>query len=361
MDSHQDFSLGARSVEHFENIEQIGEGTYGQVYMAKEKATGEIVALKKIRMDNEREGFPITAIREIKILKSLNHKNVVRLKEIVTSKAHESNHNKGSIYMVFEYMDHDLTGLADRPGMKFTPPQIKCYMLQLLAGLNYCHANNVLHRDIKGSNLLIDNKGVLKLADFGLARPWAQENANALTNRVITLWYRPPELLLGANKYGPEIDMWSVGCIFAELLVGKPILSGKNEMEQVNLIFQLCGSPTNEEWPGAQKLKYYHMFEPEKPFPRRVRQTFKNHPNVTEKALDLIERLLSIDPKKRISAKDAANSEYFWEEPLPAKEHQLPMFEPSHEFPMKKRKQEERNRQRVSDEPPKQPQTSDQW
>jgi cyclin-dependent kinase 12/13 len=207
--------------------------------MARCKETQDIVALKKIRMDNEKEGFPITAIREIKILKKLRHKNVVDLKEIVTSKANASNGHKGSIYLVFEYMDHDLTGLAERPGMKFSLPQIKCYMKQLLTGLHYCHINNILHRDIKGSNLLINNNGVLKLADFGLAKSITNENANPLTNRVITLWYRPPELLLGATQYGPSVDMWSAGCIFAELVHGKPILPGKGEMEQLDLIFRL--------------------------------------------------------------------------------------------------------------------------
>ncbi|CAI5488272.1 unnamed protein product [Closterium sp. Naga37s-1] len=203
---------GSRSIDEFEKLEQIGEGTYGyargemgrtdgragvgmkgargQVYMAREKNTGEIVALKKVRMDNEKEGFPITAIREIKILKKLKHENIVNLKEIVTSKAEESNKFKGSIYMVFEYMDHDLTGLSDRPGMRFSVPQIKCYMKQLLTGLHFCHINSVLHRDIKGSNLLINNKGVLKLADFGLARSFNSEASGQLTNRVITLWYR---------------------------------------------------------------------------------------------------------------------------------------------------------------------------
>merc|ERR1719440_805134 len=130
----------------------------------------EVVALKRVRMDNEKEGFPITAIREIKILKILNHKNVVRLKEIVTSKGSDYNQGKGSIYMVMEFLEHDLTGLTDA-GQKFTVPQIKCYMKQLLEGLAYCHAQKVLHRDIKGSNLLISNDGHLKLADFGLARP----------------------------------------------------------------------------------------------------------------------------------------------------------------------------------------------
>ncbi|KAK3249619.1 hypothetical protein CYMTET_40962 [Cymbomonas tetramitiformis] len=334
---------GSRSVDVYEKIEQIGEGTYGQVYTARERETNEIVALKKVRMDNEKEGFPITAIREIKILKSLSHKNVVRLKECVTSKAHESNQNKGSIYMVFEYMDHDLTGLQDRPGIKFSVPQIKCYMKQLLTGLHYCHKNNVLHRDIKGSNLLIDNKGILKLADFGLARPWTSENANALTNRVITLWYRPPELLLGAQKYGPEIDMWSVGCIFAELLLGKAILAGKNEMEQVQCIFKLCGSPTEENWPGAEKLRFYHMFKPEKPLRRRLNEQFKNLPG---DALELIDKLLTLDPKNRLTAEQALLHDYFVNEPRPCEPGVLPQYEASHEFPMKKK----RHAQRAADE-----------
>ncbi|RLN00205.1 cyclin-dependent kinase C-2 [Panicum miliaceum] len=279
-------SFGSRSVDCFEKLEQIGEGTYGQVFMAKETETKEIVALKKIRMDSEREGvIPYPAIREIKILKKLHHQNVINLKEIVTSpgperdeqgKQIEGNKYKGSIYMVFEYMDHDLTGLSDRPGMRFTIPQIKCYMKQLLLGLHYCHINQVLHRDIKGSNLLIDNHGILKLADFGLARSFSYDHNAHLTNRVITLWYRPPELLLGSTQYGPAVDMWSVGCIFAELLYGKPILPGKNEPEQLTKIFELCGTPDELNWPGVTKMPWYNNFKPSRPIKRRVKEVFKH-------------------------------------------------------------------------------------
>ncbi|PWA67853.1 serine/threonine-protein kinase Rad53 [Artemisia annua] len=338
---------GSRSVDCFEKLEQIGEGTYGQVYMAREIRTGEIVALKKIRMDNEREGFPITAIREIKILKKLHHENVIKLKEIVTSPGPEKddqgrpdgNKYKGGIYMVFEYMDHDLTGLADRPGMRFSVPQIKCYMRQLLTGLHYCHVNQVLHRDIKGSNLLIDNEGNLKLADFGLARSYSIDHNGNLTNRVITLWYRPPELLLGTTKYGPAVDMWSVGCIFAELLHGKPIFPGKDEPEQASKIWELCGAPDENIWPGVSKYPWYNNLKPTRPLKRRLREVFRHF---DRHALELLEKMLTLDPEKRISAKDALDAEYFWIDPLPCDPKSLPKYEASHEFQTKKKRQQQR-------------------
>ncbi|KAK1302346.1 Cyclin-dependent kinase C-2 [Acorus calamus] len=262
-------SSGSRSVDCFEKLEQIGEGTYGQVYMARETRTGEIVALKKIRMYNEREGFPITAIREIKILKKLHHENVIQLKEIVTSP--DGNKYKGSIYMVFEYMDHDLTGLSDHPGMELTIPQIKVYttcqnrIFVYAADGNYTFIN-------AGSNLLIDNEGNLKLADFGLARSFSSDHNGNLTNRVITIWYRPPELLLGTTKYGPAVDMWSVGCIFAELLLEKPIFPGKNE--------------------------------PSRPLKRRVLEAFKDF---DPHALELLERMLTLDPSQQRQQEEIAN------------------------------------------------------
>ncbi|CAL5368588.1 unnamed protein product [Camellia sinensis] len=346
-------SWGSRTVDCFEKLEQIGEGTYGQVYMAREIRTGEIVALKKIRMDNEKEGFPITAIREIKILKKLHHENIIKLKEIVTSQGPEvdgqgkpdGNKFNCNIYMVFEYMDHDLTGLADRPGLRFTIPQIKCYMRQLLTGLHYCHVNQVLHRDIKGSNLLIDNEGNLKLADFGLARSFSNDHNANLTNRVITLWYRPPELLLGATKYGPAVDMWSVGCIVAELLHGKPILPGKNEPEQLNKIFELCGSPDEIIWPGVSKIPWYNKFKPTRPMKRRVREVFRHF---DRHALDLLEKMLTLDPSQRISAKDALDAEYFWTDPLPCDPRSLPKYESSHEFQTKKKRQQQRQNEEMA-------------
>ncbi|XP_019094227.1 PREDICTED: cyclin-dependent kinase C-2-like isoform X2 [Camelina sativa] len=279
---------GSRSVDCFEKLEQIGEGTYGQVYMAKEIKTGEIVALKKIRMDNEREGFPITAIREIKILKKLHHENVIHLKEIVTSPGRDrddqgqpdNNKYKGGIYMVFEYMDHDLTGLADRPGLRFTVPQIKCYMKQLLTGLHYCHVNQVLHRDIKGSNLLIDNEGNLKLAN-----------------------------------------------------------------EQLTKIYELCGSPDENNWPGVSKMPWYNQMKSPRPLKRRVRELYRHF---DRHALELLEKMLVLDPSQRISAKDALDAEYFWTDPLPCDPKSLPTYESSHEFQTKKKRQQMRHNEEAA-------------
>ncbi|KAM7262282.1 hypothetical protein ACFE04_021359 [Oxalis oulophora] len=336
----------ARSVNCFQKLEQIGEGTYGQVFIAKETATGKVVALKKIRMDNESEGFPITAIREIKILNKLDHKNVIKLKEIVTSPGRDrdeqgnpvGNKYDGGIYMVFDYMDHDLAGLIDRPKRRFTIPQIKCYMKQLLTGLHYCHLNKVLHRDVKCSNLLIDNEGNLKLADFGLATSFASDHNGNLTNHVVTLWYRPPELLLGATKYGPAVDMWSAGCIFAELLYGKPIFPGKNEADQIKKIFQLCGYPSENDWPGISKIPWFKNFKSLRLMKRQLRDVFQ----INKHALNLLDQLLELDPSKRISAKDALDADYFWTEPLPSDPKSLPKYESSHEYQTKRARQQQR-------------------
>ena len=203
-----------RCIDVFNIVMQIGEGTYGQVYKATDKETNEVVALKKVRLENEKEGFPITAVREIKILKQLNHENIVNLKEIVTDKSNVMGFkkDKGAFYLVFEYLDHDLMGLLDSGYVNFTEENIAHIMRQLLDGLNYCHKSNFLHRDIKCSNILMSNRGKIKLADFGLARLFsAEDKQRPYTNKVITLWYRPPELLLGEERYGPAIDVWSCG------------------------------------------------------------------------------------------------------------------------------------------------------
>ncbi|XP_058084113.1 probable serine/threonine-protein kinase At1g54610 isoform X2 [Magnolia sinica] len=212
-----------RRADSFEKLDKIGQGTYSNVYKARDSLTGKIVALKKVRFDNlEPESVKFMA-REILILRKLDHPNVVKLEGLVTSRM------SCSLYLVFEYMEHDLAGLAASPAIKFTEPQVKCYMHQLLSGLEHCHNRCVLHRDIKGSNLLLDNGGILKIADFGLASFFDPDHKQPMTSRVVTLWYRPPELLLGATDYGVGVDLWSAGCILAELLAGKPIMPGRTE------------------------------------------------------------------------------------------------------------------------------------
>eukprot|EP00941_MAST-03F_sp_MAST-3F-sp1_P005995 g5995.t1 len=318
-------------------LEQCGEGTYGQVYRGKDRITGDIVAMKKIRMENEKEGFPITALREIKILKKVSkHPSIVELKEIVTSKANDRNRNRGSVYMVFEYMDHDLTGLLDTPGVVLTRAHIKCYMKQLLEGLQYIHKHSILHRDIKGANLLLNHKGELKIADWGLSRLW-HGRGKRYTTRVATLWYRAPELLLGATDYGPEIDIWSVGCIFAELLYRKPVLPGRDEIDQLKLVWNLCGTPNDTNFPGHEKLPWFHMCKPPKSLRSMMHRRFASFSAVE---LDLVTKMLTLDPKKRITASQALDHDYFWTTPLPLKPHELPKFKvkSAHEFEAKQRR-----------------------
>ncbi|KAL5098743.1 hypothetical protein RYX36_003070 [Vicia faba] len=252
------------------------------------------------------------------------------IKGIVTSRT------STSLYLVFEYMEHDLAGLAARPGIKFTEPQIKCYMKQLLSGLEHCHSKGVLHRDIKGSNLLLDNNGNLKIGDFGLATVYEPNSKVPLTSRVVTLWYRAPELLLGATDYGVGIDMWSVGCILAELFVGKPIMPGRTEVEQMHKIFKLCGSPSEEYWQRT-KLPYATSFKPQNSYQRQIAKTFNNFPST---GLALVDRLLSMEPEHRGSATSALMSEFFITNPLPCDPSSLPKLPPSKEFDAKRRDKE---------------------
>ncbi|XP_061994309.1 cyclin-dependent kinase G-2 isoform X2 [Rosa rugosa] len=238
---------GCRSVDEFERLNKIDEGTYGVVYRAQDKKTGEIVALKKVKMEKEREGFPLTSLREINILLSFHHPSIVDVKEVVVGS------NLDSIFMVMEYMEHDLKALMETMKQPFSPSEVKCLMLQLLEGVKYLHDNWVLHRDLKTSNLLLNNRGELKICDFGLARQYGSP-LKPYTHLVVTLWYRAPELLLGAREYSTAIDMWSLGCIMAELLSKEPLFNGKTEFEQLDKIFKILGTPNETIWPGFSKL-----------------------------------------------------------------------------------------------------------
>ncbi|CAI8592596.1 unnamed protein product [Vicia faba] len=321
-----------RSASTFEKYDKIGQGTYSTVFKARDLTTQKIVALKRVRFDNlDHESVNFMA-REIIFLRRLDHPNIIKLEGLITSPTSRS------MYLVFEYMEHDLTGLATAPGVKFSEPQVKCYMKQLLNGLDHCHSRGVLHRDIKGSNLLIDNKGILKIADFGLANFFGPDHSAPLTSRVVTLWYRPPELLLGSSNYGVEVDMWSTGCILGELYYGRPILPGKTEVEQLHRIFKLCGSPSVDYW---RKLRLPHstVFRPPHHYRNCVADTFKEFPSAATK---LIETLLSLDPILRGTAATALNNEFFSLEPVACDPSELPKYPPSKEIHTKMREESTR-------------------
>ncbi|WVZ88853.1 hypothetical protein U9M48_035321 [Paspalum notatum var. saurae] len=324
-----------RRADSFEKLAKIGQGTYSIVYKARDLESGKIVALKRVRfvnMDPESVRF---MAREIHILRRLDHPNVLKLEGIITSRVSQS------LYLVFEYMEHDLAGLVATPGLKLTDPQIKCLLQQLLLGLDHCHKNGVLHRDIKGSNLLIDSNGVLKIGDFGLAISYDPNNLQPLTSRVVTLWYRPPELLLGATEYGAAVDMWSTGCIVAELFAGKPIMPGRTEVEQIHKIFKLCGSPS-ENYCKKSKVPETAMFKPQQQYRRCVAETFKDFP---PSAIVLIDSLLSLEPEVRGTAASALQSDFFRTKPLACDPSSLPKLPPSKEYDVRLR-QEEARRQR---------------
>ncbi|CAH2055063.1 unnamed protein product [Thlaspi arvense] len=324
-----------RKADSFEKIEKIGSGTYSNVYKAKDSLTGNIVALKKVRCDiRERESLRFMA-REILILRRLDHPNVIKLEGLVTSRM------SNSLYLVFRYMHHDLAGLAASPDITFTEQQVKCYMKQLLSGLEHCHNRGVLHRDIKGSNLLIDDDGVLRIGDFGLATFYDASKRQEMTNRVVTLWYRAPELLHGVVEYSVGVDLWSAGCILAELLAGRPIMPGRNEVDQLHRIYSLCGPPSEEYWrkirlPSNQKHAHH---KPLPKYKRKVREVFKSF---SPQALSLLDTLLALDPSDRLTASDALMTDFFTTEPLACEPSDLPKYPPTKEIDAKKRDEEYR-------------------
>jgi len=322
-------------VSKYEKITKIGQGTFGEVFKAKHKETRKIVALKKVLMENEKEGFPITALREIRILQLLRHENVVNLIEICRSKAGPQNRYRSLFFLVFDFCEHDLAGLLSNINVKFNLGEIKKVMHQLLNGLYFIHSNKILHRDMKSANVLITKNGVLKLADFGLARAFSANKSgqpNRYTNRVVTLWYRPPELLLGERSYGPPVDMWGAGCIMAEMWTRAPIMQGKTDQEQLKLISQLCGSITPEAWPGVQNLELFTKVSLPKDQKRKVKDRLKNYVN-DPYACDLLDKLLTLDPNKRIIANNSLDHDFFWTDPMPCdlgkmlSKHNQSMFE----------------------------------
>jgi len=286
------------NLDRYQKLEKIGEGTYGVVYKARDKMNNDIIALKKIRLEQEDEGVPSTAVREICLLKEIQHPNVVELKQVV--------HGDNKLYLVFEYLDQDLKKYMDIAGAPLAPQLVKANLYQMLNGLAYCHAHRVIHRDLKPQNLLIDRSGNLKLADFGLARAFSLP-IRTYTHEVVTLWYRAPEILLGQKQYSTPVDIWSVGCIFAEMAQRRPLFAGDSEIDQIFKIFRIQGTPKESTWPGVTNLPDFKST-----FPKwQPVQLSKQVPNLDSAGIDLLSKMICYDPSSRISARDALNHPYF--------------------------------------------------
>nr|QHZ00925.1 CDK-2 [Lethenteron camtschaticum] len=286
-------------MDNFQKVEKIGEGTYGVVYKARNKLTGEAVALKKIRLDTETEGVPSTAIREISLLRELNHPNIVRLLTII--------HSEKKLYLVFELLDQDLKKFMDNATPSGIPlPLVKSYLYQLLQGIAFCHSHRILHRDLKPQNLLINAEGAIKLADFGLARAFGVPQ-RTYTHEVVTLWYRAPEILLGCKHYSTSVDVWSIGCIFAEMLTRRALFPGDSEIDQLFRIFRTLGTPDEGVWPGVSQLPDYKSS-----FPRWANQELtKVVPTLNFEGRGLLALMLQYDPNQRVTANMALSHCFF--------------------------------------------------
>ncbi|KAF9535871.1 Pkinase-domain-containing protein [Crepidotus variabilis] len=299
----------SRSVYSYERLNQIEEGSYGVVYRARDKQTGDIVALKKLKLEEEKNGFPITALREIYALMSCRHENVVGIREVVVGDT------LTQVFVVMDFIEHDLKTLLGTMPAPFLQSEIKTLMLQLLSAVRHCHQNWILHRDLKTSNLLMNNRGTIKVADFGLARRYGDPiGVGGLTQLVVTLWYRPPEILLGATTYSTAVDLWSIGCIFAELLLKEPLFQAQGELEMLSMIFKLLGPPTKNSWPDYSSLPLGKTISLPSPQPHQFRTKF---PYLTSAGLDLLMSLLTYDPEMRITAEEALEHPYFTESPVP--------------------------------------------
>ncbi|KIY45401.1 Pkinase-domain-containing protein [Fistulina hepatica ATCC 64428] len=299
----------SRTVYSYERLNQIEEGSYGVVFRARDKQTGDIVALKKLKLEEEKNGFPITALREINALMACRHENVVNIREVVVGDT------LTQVFVVMDFIEHDLKTLLTVMPSPFLQSEIKTLMLQLLSAVAYCHERWILHRDLKTSNLLMNNRGTIKVADFGLARRYGDPvGVGGMTQLVVTLWYRAPEILLGAKTYSTAVDMWSVGCIFAELLHKEPLFQAKGELEMLSMIFKLLGPPTTNTWPDFMTLPLSKTISIPSPQPPQFRQRF---PYLSSSGLDLLMSMLSYDPDMRITAEDALQHPYFSESPLP--------------------------------------------
>ncbi|VVT53723.1 uncharacterized protein SAPINGB_P003717 [Magnusiomyces paraingens] len=309
-------------MEKYTKERKVGEGTYAEVYVGRDQENGRLIAIKALKVTGFKEGLDMSAIREIKFLQEIRHRNVIELIDVFAT--------VNSISLVLEYLPADLEMLIKDKSLIFKPADVKSWLLMTLRGLHHCHRSFVLHRDLKPNNLLVAPDGQIKLADFGLARAMAVPR-EAMTPLVVTRWYRAPELCLGARFYTGAIDIWSVGAIFAELMLRTPYLPGEDDAKQAILTFKALGTPTEQTWPGITQLDGYKSLEPsiEKfPAPRRadLQHLFLA---ASDTALDLLQGMLTLCPSKRLNTKQALKSPYFVELPRATKPEDLPRKAPS--------------------------------
>ncbi|KAL0210992.1 hypothetical protein P9112_009290 [Eukaryota sp. TZLM1-RC] len=285
-------------MDNYEFVKEVGQGTDGVVYQCVHKATGQLCALKKMRSTALREGIPLTALREIKFLSELQHPRIVSLLDVFS--------HADSVYLVFEFLETDLDKIITSRKVLLTPSHIKTYLKMLLEGVAFLHSKYIFHRDLKPSNLLMSSNGLLKLTDFGAARTFGSPN-KVLSGTIATIWYRAPEILFGARWYSSGIDVWAIGCIFAEMMLRRPLFPGNSDIDQLNKIFSILGTPTEQSWPGVTSLPSYitHKSMPTTPWERVIPSVYGDD------AIDLIRKMLVLDPRKRISVEAALNHPYF--------------------------------------------------
>jgi cell division cycle 2-like len=308
-----------RSVDCYERLNFIDEGTYGRVFRARDNETGDVYALKQIKLEGEREGFPVTALREVSVLLSLRHDNIVHVREVVVGLT------MNKIYMVMEYAEHDVRSVLGRMKHPYSQSEVKSLVQQILRGVAHMHARWVLHRDLKTANLLLNHRGVVKVCDFGLARRYG-DPVGSMTPGVTTLWYRAPEVLLGATTYTTAVDVWSVGCIFAELVLGDALFAGRGELDQLLKIFEVVGKPTESSWPGLGELPTMRRVSLQGPARSELRSRLRADAHsartpLTRLGLELVEAMLTPDPAKRVTAAEALQHPYFDEAPAAARPH----------------------------------------
>jgi len=297
-------SLSFGTLNTYKKLDKLGEGTYATVYKGISYMNGKIVALKEIRLEHE-EGAPCTAIREVSLLKGLKHANIVTLHDII--------HTKDTLTLVFEFLENDLKAYVDDCKGIIDLNNVKIFLYQLLRGLQYCHKKKVLHRDLKPQNILINQFGELKLADFGLARAKSVP-IKTYSNEVVTLWYRPPDVLLGSVDYTTSIDIWGVGCIFAEMVTGRPLFPGQANEDQIELIWKTLGTPTESTWEGVSLLPEYEASLWEEYPPTKIEPLI---PRLRRTGITLLKNLLTYNPTNRISAEAAMAEPYFQDLQIP--------------------------------------------